>query len=172
MESKNSLMRKLLFAIFLTITFSSCFIFYTFKDISIEPDVKTFYVEDFANNATNSPATLNQDFSEALRKKIIDETSLTYDENNPHVIFSGSISSFDVTAQAPNKEGASLNRLQIKINVEYVNTLHEKENWKKPFTWYADFPSDQSLDEVQESLIKEIFAQILDDIINKSFNNW
>jgi len=165
-------MNKLFFSLLLTISFSSCFIFYTFKDISIEPDVKTFYVEDFSNNASNSPATLNQDFSEALRRKIINETSLSYDENDPHIIFSGAISIFDVTAQAPNKEGASLNRLQITVKVEYVNILHEKENWKKPFTWYADFPSEQSLDDVQESLTKEIFDQILDDIINKSFNNW
>jgi len=165
-------MKKIFFALFVTILFSSCFIFYTFKDISIEPDVKTFYVEDFSNNVSNAPATLNQDFSEALRRKIINETSLTYDENNPHIIFSGAISKFDVTAQAPNREGASLNRLQITVKVEYVNTLHEKENWKKPFSYFADFPSEQSLEDVQESLIKEIFDQILDDIINKSFNNW
>ncbi len=157
---------------FLSVSLSSCFIFYTFKDISIEPDVKTFYVEDFGNTASNSPATLSQDFSEALRKKIIDETSLTYDENDPHIVFSGTISSFEVTAQAPNNVGASLNRLQINIKVEYVNTLHEKENWKKTFTGFADFSSEQSLDEVQDALIKEDFDLILDDIINKSFNNW
>jgi len=110
-------MKNIFFVLFATISFSSCFIFYTFKDISIEPDVKTFYVEDFSNNVSNSPATLNQDFSEALRKKIINETSLSYDENEPHIIFSGAITAFDVTAQAPNKEGASLNRLQIKIKV-------------------------------------------------------
>ena len=97
---------------------------------------------------------------------------MTYDENNPHIIFSGAISKFDVTAQAPNKEGSSLNRLQITVKVEYVNTLHEKENWKKPFSDFADFPGEQSLEEVQETLIKEIFDKILDDIINKSFNNW
>jgi len=165
-------MKKIFFALFVMISFSSCFLFYTFKDISIEPDVKTFYVEDFSNNVSNAPATLNQDFSEALRRKIINETSLTYDENNPHIIFSGAISKFDVTAQAPNKEGSSLNRLQITIKVEYVNTLHEKENWKKPFSDFADFPGEQSLEEVQETLIKEIFDKILDDIINKSFNNW
>ncbi len=165
-------MKQLILAFISTILFSSCFLFYTFKDISIEPDVKTFYVDEFENNAFNSPPTINQDFAEALRKKIINETSLTYDERNPHIVFSGDIKSFTVTPQAPTQEGASLNRLDIKIKVKYENSLHENENWESTFGYYADFSAEQSLFDVQDALIKEIFDHILEDIINKAFNNW
>jgi len=156
----------------MTFMFSSCFFFYTFKDISIQPDVKTYFVEDFENTAFNSPPTINQDFSEALRKKIRNETSLSYDEFNPHISFTGAVSSFKVTAQAPTREGAALNRLEIKVKVEYINVLHEEENWKKTFSYNSDFSADQSLNDVQDALIDEIFEHILEDIINKSFNNW
>ncbi|HEB62659.1 MAG TPA: hypothetical protein ENI82_05865 [Bacteroidetes bacterium] len=165
-------MKYLIPAVISTILFSSCFLFYTFKDISIEPDVKTFYVEEFDNTAFNSPPTINQDFAEALRKKIVNETSLTYDDRNPDIIFSGDIKSYNVTPQAPTQEGASLNRLDIKIKVKFENSLHENENWENTFGYYADFSAEQSLFNVQDELIKEIFDQILEDVINKAFNNW
>ena len=165
-------MKYILTIVLSTVLFSSCFLFYTFKDISIEPDVKTFYVDEFQNDAFNSPPTINQDFAEALRKKIVNETSLNYDETNPHIIFSGKIKSFKITPQAPTQDGAALNRLDIRVEVQYENVLHEKENWKTTIGYYSDFSSDQSLFDVQETLIKEIFDHILDDVINKSFNNW
>lgn len=165
-------MKRIALLFLITMHFSSCFLLYTFKDISIEPDVKTFYVENFENNADNSPPTLNQDFSEALREKIVNETSLDYNEIEPHIIFSGEIKSFTVTPQAPTQDGAALNRLEIKIEVEYVNILHEDENWKNTFSFYSDFDIDKSLADVEETLINEIFDNILEDVINKSFNNW
>ena len=165
-------MKYILVTIFSTVFLSSCFLFYTFKDISIEPDVKTFYVDNFENNAFNSPPTLNQDFSEALRSKIVNETSLSYDDSDPHIVFSGSIQSYSVTPQAPTQNGAALNRLSIKVKVIFVNNLHEKENWNNTFNWYSDFSQDKSLNEVQEGLTKEIIDHILEDVINKSFNNW
>lgn len=165
-------MKLFIAALFSTVLFSSCFLFYTFKDISIEPDVKTFYVEDFDNNAFNSPPTINQDFAEALRKKIVNETGLTYDNKNPHIVFSGAVTNYKVSAQAPSREGSSLNRLEIKVKVKYENTLHEDKNWDKTFGYYADFSAEQSLFDVQDQLIKEIFDNIMEDIINKAFNNW
>ena len=69
--------------LFSVLFFSSCFFLYTFKDISISPDVKTYYVDDFDNTAFGSPATLSQDFSEELRGKVRKETSLVYDDTDP-----------------------------------------------------------------------------------------
>ncbi len=152
--------------------FSSCFLIYTFKDINISPDVKSYYVENFENNAFNSPANLNQSFSEELRSKVRRETSLVYEETDPDISFSGSIQTFNVSSQAPTQDGSSLNRLEITIKVNYVNSKHEKENWERTFSHYSDFPKDKSLTEEQEKLVKEIFDFILNEIINASFNNW
>jgi len=62
--------------------------------------------------------------------------------------------------------------LDVKIKVKFENSKHEKENWENTFGYYADFSAEQSLFDVQDELIKEIFDQILEDIINKAFNNW
>lgn len=169
----NYLMKyKLFFLLLSSLMFTSCFLIYTFKDISISPDVKSYYVENFENSAFNSPANLNQSFSEELRSKVRKETSLVYDDTDPDITFSGNIQSFNVTSQAPTQDGSSLNRLEITIKVSYVNSKHEKENWDKTFSHYSDFPKDKSLAEEQEKLIKEIFDYILNEIINSSFNNW
>ncbi len=155
-----------------TLTLSSCFLFYTFKDISINPDVKTYYVENFQNNAFNSPANLNQSFSEELRSKVRKETSLSYDDNDPDITFSGSIQSFTVSSQAPQQDGSAVNRLEITIKVVYTNKKSEKENWEKSFSYHSDFPQSSSLAQEQDKLIKEIFNFILDEVINNAFNNW
>lgn len=147
-------------------------IFYTFKDISINPDVKTFYVDYFQNNAFNAPASINVQFADELRNKIRKETGLTQDNNEPDIQFSGSIESYNVTSKAPTKDGSYLNQLEISIRVKYVNIKSPKENYEKSYRYSADFRQDQSLQDVQITLIKDIFDYILDEIINNSFNNW
>ena len=129
-------------------------------------------MEDFENNAFNSPVNLNQSFSEELRSKVRKETSLVYNDTDPDITFSGNIQSFNVTSQAPTQDGSSLNRLEITVKVNYTNSKHEKENWDKTFSHYSDFPKDKSLTEEQDKLVKEIFDYILNEIINSSFNNW
>ncbi|MEZ4906306.1 MAG: LptE family protein [Saprospiraceae bacterium] len=165
---------KFIILISLILSLSSCsLLFYSSKDISISPDVKTYFVQNFQNNAFNSPATINIDFSEQLRDKIRKETSLTYAEIDPDITFSGFIASYDVSSQAPASDGSSINRLQISIQVSFNNVKHENENWEnQKFSYYSDFSADKSLNDVQDELISEIFDHILDDIINKAFNNW
>jgi hypothetical protein len=165
-------LKLIILSVLSAMTMSSCFLFYTFKDISINPDVKTYYVENFQNNAFNSPANLNQSFSEELRSKVRKETSLSYNDNDPDITFSGSIQSFTVSSQAPKQDGSAVNRLEITIKVIYTNSKYEKENWEKSFSYHSDFPQSSNLAQEQDKLIKEIFNFILDEVINNAFNNW
>jgi hypothetical protein len=134
--------------------------------------VKTYFVDNFQNNAFNSPANLNQSFSEELKSKVKKETSLIYNDNDPDIVFSGSIQSFTVSSQAPKQDGSAVNRLEITIKVIYSNQKYEKENWEKSFSFHSDFPQTSSLAQEQDKLVKEIFNYILDEVINNAFNNW
>ena len=145
---------------------------YTFKDISIKPDVKSFNVEDFSLRA-NAPGSINQTFTEALKQKIQSETRLFLDENNPNIIFEGTISSYSVISTATDSQNtASLNKLEIRIKISYTNILHEDENWESTFSDYANFDRDVNLSDVQDGLIEEIYEEIIDAVINKAFSNW
>lgn len=146
---------------------------YVMNSTSMPVGVKTFYVGNFKIAALNAPATINQTFGEALKDKVAKESKLKYTDLGPDITFNGTIQSYNVSAIAPKPdEQTSFNRLTIQVTVEYSNQLDKKDQWTKPFSFFADFPTDQNLLQVQDELIAIIFNQILEDIFNQAFNNW
>lgn len=146
---------------------------YSFRGVSIAPDVNTFYVEDFELTAPNAPVTLDQDFSEAIRDKIRRETRLSLSEVDPDLIFAGAITAYNVTALDPViGERTALNRLTISIRVNYENTKNKEDKWQQSFSFFEDFQADQNLADVEIQLIETIFEQITEDIFNRAFSNW
>lgn len=163
------MMTKFIFCISL-LSFSSC---YSFKGISISPDVKTFKIEQVVDQTYQAPATYPVDFSEALTNKIRKESSLNLNNQNPDVIFKCKVTSFNVASQAPIPGVTSaINRLSVTMEVEFNNTKDEKLNWKSSFIRYQDFDAMKNFSTEQEHLIKEINLLLVDDIFNKAFTNW
>jgi hypothetical protein len=59
------------------------------------------------------------------------------------------------------------------VKVNYINTLEESMSFKdKSFSFFKDFSNDQNLSDIEEALIRDIFAQITLDIFNASVANW
>ncbi len=167
----KSLQATLMFLVLLVlILYSGC---YSFKGTSISPDVKTFYVAPFDNNAPDAPPTLSIEFSEALREKILNESRLVLDDENPDVEFVGAITTWRVSSEAPKPgELVAFNRLTIGVRVEYINHRNEEENWKSNFSYFADFDANQNLLDVQDQLIEAINEELVNQIFNKAFTNW
>ena len=150
---------------------------YSFKGISIDPNIKTFAVRTFETSAQNAPPTLAIDFSEKLKDKVRTETPLNLKNDEPDCEFSGRISGFNVVPLAP-KPGETVARNQLKIDV-FVNYTINKEGIKtefpeagRTFSFFSEFPNDADLNAVQDQLIEEISKQLLEDIFNAAFNNW
>lgn len=154
------------FALFL----SGC---YSFKGIAIPPDINTYFVDNFQNAVPQAPGDINQRFSEALRAKIRNESRLTYQEENADIEFSGSITGFRLSPEAPQAGNTvALNKLEITVSVNYVNNKDETKNWKKQFSFFRTFESDKDFISIQESLIDEIFKQLMENIFNQAFTGW
>ncbi len=155
--------------------FSSCNV--SLKGITIAPTISTFYIDLFQNRAFNAPPDIGIQFTEAFKELVLNSTRLNYDEYNPDIEFSGSVSSFNVTSVAPEQQenggvGSALNRLSISVEVDYFNKQDEEDTWNQSFSFFQDFESTESLEDVQDELIVTIFDQINQDVFNKAFTNW
>jgi len=156
--------------IIIALIFDSC---YSFKGIAIPPDINTYYVDNFQNAVPQAPGDINQRFSEALRAKIRNESRLTYLEENADIEFSGSITGFRLSPEAPQAGNTvALNKLEITVSVNYTNNKDESKNWKKQFSFFRTFESDKDFISIQESLIDEIFKQLMENIFNQAFTGW
>ena len=146
---------------------------YSFKNVSLSPEIETFSVEKFDLLARNAPPTLDRDFTEALKNKIRTESRLKLVNDASDLHYSGSITSYNVRSMAPMEgETTSFNRLEIRVKVNFSNRVENDKNWDQAFSFFADYPSDQVLTDVQDQLIAIIFEQVTEDIFNRSFSDW
>ncbi len=163
-------MKQLIVLFYGVLLLSGC---YGFKGISIPTDVNSYFIENFQNNAPQAPGDINQRFSEALRSKIRNESRLVYTEQNPDIEFSGSITGFRITPEAPQAGNTvALNKLEITVSVNFVNNKYDNKNWKKQFSYFRTFESDKDFISIQETLISEIFKQLMENIFNEAFTGW
>lgn len=152
---------------------------YSFTGTSIDPDVyKTISVNMFFNNAGNGPANLAQRFSEQMRDYYQNNSSLRIVGNGTGDLhFEGAIVGYELSPVAPTGDQgtqvqASLSRLTIRVQVKFVNTKDEEQNFDQPFSAYEDFPQAQTLSQVEASLIPVITERIILDVFNRSVANW
>jgi len=146
---------------------------YSFKGIAIPPDVNSYVVLNFQNSAPSAPGDINQKFSEALRAKVRNESRLVYNEQNPDIEFSGSRIGFRITPEAPQAGNTvALNKVEITVSVDFKNNKTEDKSWKKQFTFFRTYGSDQDFISIQDGIITEIFKQLMENIFNEAFTGW
>jgi len=78
-----------------------------------------------------------------------------------------------MTPQAPTSDDkAGLNRITLKIQFSLVNRLDETKNFDQEFSFYQDFPQNQTLTQVEKNLIPKLVDQIILDLFNKIAGDW
>jgi len=145
---------------------------YSFTGAAIEG--RTINVHFIENNARTVVPSLSATLTEKLRQRILSQSSLSQVNNDmTDYDVSGAIIGYDVTvASVTGKETSLLNRLTITVSITFKNKLNEKANFIQSFSRFADFSSDQNIQNVEVKLISEISDQLADDIFNKAFVNW
>ena len=147
--------------------------FYSFTGASIPPEAKTVSVLYFPNHAQLINPALSNDFTTALRDAMMNQTSLDMVDSGGDLAFEGEITDYRTTPVAITAgQTAALNRLTITVNVRFVNIFDETKNFETKFSHYEDYPSDQELTSVQESLTGTIIEALVEDIFNKALVNW
>ncbi len=167
------LLKPIYILLFFAILTESCNISFSFTGASISPDVKTISVQYFPNYAPIVQPILSQELTEALKDKFISQTNLQLVNGIGDLNFEGEITRYNITPIAIQaNETSAQNRLTITIRVKFTNAKDSKQNFDTSFSRYNDYPSSESLDAIEEDLIKDIIEQINEDIFNKSVANW
>lgn len=161
------------FALFLVFFNSGCGI-YSFTGASIPTEMKTVTVQFFENNAPLVVPYLSQQFTEDLKERIRNQSSLSLVRTDGDATFEGRITDYSIRPAAiQGNERAGLERLSISISVKYTNVLKPELNFEKSFSRFKDFSTlSKPLQAQEQQLIKDINAQLTEDIFNAAFANW
>jgi len=155
---------------------------YSLSGISIDySKVQTISIETFYDETAGAPPNIAQRFSEELRDYYQQNTQLTLQDADGHLQLSGSIVDYRFSPIAPTASNdpnqpdvAQGERLTITVSVTYINTVDSEQSFEnKRFSFYRDYnPSTQQLSQVENTLIDEIFEQVIQDIFNATVANW
>ncbi len=156
----------------LAIVCHSCGI-YSFSGASIPAEAKTVSVAYFPNHAQLVNPMLSNNFTNALREAMTNQTTLDMVETGGDLAFEGEITDYKTMPVAiTSGQTAAMNRLTVTVKVRFSNRLDDTKDFEQTFSRYEDYPSDQDLNSVQESLTATIIEQLVEDIFNKALVNW
>src|SRR6476661_6820516 len=112
---------------------------YSFRVSSVPATMKTVSVQFFENNAPLVVPYLSQNFTEALKQRIRNQSRLGVVRNEDDANFEGRIVDYNIRPASIQGERAVLNRFTITVNVKYSNTVKPSDNFEQSFTRYIDF---------------------------------
>jgi len=166
-------MKKTLFFILLAILLSACQVRMTFSGATISPEIKTFSVSLFKNNASLINPLLAQTLTEKLKDKITSRTRLKMVNYGGDLHFEGEVTQYSLQPAAiQSNETAQLTQLTISIVVRCINKVDESKNYEERFTRFQQFPSNQNFSSVESQLVDVITDELVEDIYKKTFINW
>jgi hypothetical protein len=155
------------------VVLTGCAIQVTFDGASIPENVNTASVQMFENRAAYVNPVLSQNFTEALKDRIINGSRLRLAEGTGDVDFSGAITQYDTEPLAIQSDAVSSEtRLKVTVNVRYENLQNPDASWESSFSAHRDFPSSQNITAIEGELMDEITEELTENIFNKAFADW
>lgn len=146
---------------------------YSFKDVSIPPEVKTVKVNYLGNKARYINPQLSPQLTESLRRKIVGQTRLTQtNSDDADYVISGHISDYSVSTSGVSSQQVSTNRLNITFHLELIDNTKDQKKTTADITRNFDFSANLSQSAAEAQLNDEILKNLTDEIFNKIFSNW
>jgi hypothetical protein len=159
------------FSVFIMmLLFSGC---YSFKDISIPPEVKTIRINFIENKARYVNPLLAPQLTDKLRQKVNSQTNRTLIQgDNADYDISATITDYTLTTTGISNQQASSNRLNVSVHIVFKNRLDETKNFEADITRNFDFAASLSLQQAETQLNETIIRNLSDEIFNRIFSNW
>jgi hypothetical protein len=155
---------------------NSCSV-YSFKDVSIPPEVKTIRIGFIENRARIVDPQLSPQLTDKLKQKVNNQTKLTQvqsDDADYDVL--AYISDYSVSTSGVSNQAAVTNRLTVTVHIALKNRLNDQKlgtpDFETDISRNFDFPGTQSVNDAQAALTPQIVSDMTDDIFNRLFSNW
>lgn len=161
---------RIIFYLYICVNLGAC---YSFKGASLSPDLKTIQIANVRMETAGGPSNLSLTINEKIKEYFQRNSTLKITNQNPDLYIEGTIVGYELTPQAPTSDDkAGLNRLTLRIQFQLTNRLDETKNFDQEFSFYQDFPQNQTLSQVEKTLIPKLTDQIILDLFNKIAGDW
>lgn len=147
---------------------------YSFRGNNPPPGIKSIAVPLFEDISGFSEAGLKEDFTELLKKKILnDNTFALVDKNiSDGVLYCKITNIKDEALVITGNENVSKRKITIELNVRFENLKTKKLIWEKNYENWGEYnSSSQSFSERQQG-IKAAQDKITEDILIDITSNW
>lgn len=146
---------------------------YSFTGTSISPDIKTFQVNFFGNEAPIVIPGIDQKFTIDLQDLILNQTNLNLVTANGDLVYEGEITQYYTAPMAATSQNtADQNRLTIGVNVRFYDTKNPDQDVEQKFSFFFDFPRSQTEAVVRDQAVQEIYDRITQDVFNATLARW
>lgn len=180
MQSPNHMFRRrpyLAFSILCLFLFVSSCKIYSFKDVSIPPEIKTIRISYIENKARFVDPQLSPQLTDKLKQKINNQTRLTQiQSDDADYDVTGYISGYDLSTTGVSNQQAATNRLTVSVHIIFKNKLSEQKigtpDFEADVSRNFDFAASLSLTDAQAQLTPTILSNMTDEIFNRLFSNW
>ena len=163
-------MKKIIIILFSIVTMS-CKVSYSFRGGEIPG--KTFSIESFTNSAALINPNLAIVMQDELQEKFTNESNLKYTDGIGDAHFLGLITKYDITpVQGTGAETVALNRLTIGIKVTYTNSKSSSQDFDETIESFDDFESTDDFSSIEDELMENISAKLVDLIYQKTMTEW
>ncbi len=145
---------------------------YTFKDVSIPPEVKTVKVNFIENKARLVNPRLSPALTDRLQQKIVGQTRLTRTNNDDaDWVISGAVTEYGVTTSGISAQQASMNRLSVLVSISLRDNITGKTT-EYQVTKSFEFSGNKTLQQAETELGEDLIRGVSDEIFNRLFSNW
>jgi hypothetical protein len=149
---------------------------YSFKDVSIPPEVKTIQIGFIENRARYVDPQLSPQLTDKFKQKISNQTKLTQVQADADYDVSAFVAEYNVTTAGVSNQTASINRLTVTVHLALKNRLNDQKlgtpDFETDITRNFDFPATSNLTDAEATLTPQIVQQMTDDMFNRLFSNW
>jgi len=149
---------------------------YSFKDVSIPPEVKTINIGFIENKARYVDPQLSPQLTDKFKLKISSQTKLSQVQGDADYNVTAYVAQYDVSTAGVSNQTASINRLTVTVHLALKNRLSDQKlgtpDFETDITRVFDFPATSNLTDAEATLTPQIIQQMTDDMFNRLFSNW